>query len=58
MIVEIILILLMLAFLIYWYIKHPDSKAVTILYEKELIEKQLKSDHSEEDNGIIIINTL
>ena len=46
MIVEIILILLMLAFLIYWHIKHPDSKAATILYEKELIEKQLKSDHS------------
>ena len=44
MIVEIIFILIMLAFLIYWHINHPDSKAVTLQYERELLEQDNRAE--------------
>lgn len=46
---EVLFIVLMLAFLIYWHIKHPDSKAVTLLYEKELLEENQNRDEDEND---------
>jgi hypothetical protein len=34
MVIEILIIIAMLGLLIYWHIKNPDSKAVTLGYEK------------------------
>ncbi len=32
MVIEIVIILIMLGLLVYWHIKNPDSKAVTLNY--------------------------
>jgi hypothetical protein len=34
MVIEIVIIVIMLALLVYWHIRNPDSKAVTLGYEK------------------------
>lgn len=44
LVVEVIIIAIMLALLVYWHIRNPDSKAVTLGYEKELLEKEVEDD--------------
>lgn len=39
MVVELVFIVIMLGFLVYWHYCNPDSKAVTLGYEKELLER-------------------
>jgi hypothetical protein len=37
--VEIAIIVVMLALLVYWHICNPESKAVTLGYERELLSR-------------------
>lgn len=46
MVIEIIIIVAMLGLLVFWHIRNPDSKAVTLGYEKELLEKESNDDWS------------
>jgi hypothetical protein len=39
--IEIATIVIMLILLIYWHIRNPDSKAVTLGYEKELMRREV-----------------